>query len=160
MELRVVRLPDLREAGEISGFRLRGLPPTYIPMRNGIFYAFAASYAEEVGAGVIVGGHNGDDGRVFKDVSPAFFESLGRAFREGSPPLRRLAIERPLEKLTKPEVIRLSSRLKVPLELTWSCHRDGERHCWGCSGCLSRRRSFHAAGVVDPLDGATAAKIS
>ena len=153
LEHRVVRLPDLREAGDIPGFRPEGLPPTYIPLRNSIFYSFAASYAEETGASAIAGGHNKDDMRVFMDVSPEFFGALQEAFVCGSRVLRRnrLKVLRPLRGKTKPEVIRLADSLDVPLELTWSCHRDSPRHCGACDGCLSRRRAFAQAGVRDPL---------
>ena len=153
LEHRVVRLPDLKEAADITGFRPRGLPLTYIPLRNSIFYSFAASYAEEKGAVSIVGGHNGDDSRVFVDVSPEFFGFLQRAFRSGSLILRRngLQITRPLSRLGKPTVIRLAESMGVPLELTWSCHRDSEKHCWECDGCLTRVRCFREAGIVDPL---------
>ena len=153
LEHRIVRLPDLRETGDIPMFRPQGLPPTYIPLRNGIFYSFAASYAEETGAASIVGGHNRDDSSVFADVSPEFFVSLQRAFRSGSRILRRntLQITRPLKNLSKPAVIRLAASMKVPLELTWSCHRNSEKHCWECDGCLSRVRCFEEAGIADPL---------
>jgi 7-cyano-7-deazaguanine synthase len=155
LEHRIVRLPDLKEAADIPGFRPDGLPPTYIPLRNGIFYSFGASYAEETGASSIVGGHNGDDSHVFADVSPEFFTSLQKAFRSGSQILRRnrIQIALPLKNLAKPAVIRLAASMKVPLELTWSCHRDSEEHCWRCEGCLSRMRCFTEAGIVDPLRG-------
>jgi 7-cyano-7-deazaguanine synthase len=153
VEHRVVRLPDLREAGDIPGFNLGGRPPSYIPQRNSIFYSLAASYAEETGADSIVGGHNKDDEKVFADVSRRFFTSLQGALRAASPVLGRsgLRIVRPLSRLTKSEVVRFASSLDVPLELTWSCHRDGRKHCWECDGCLSRRRAFQEAGVRDPL---------
>lgn len=152
---RIVRLPDLKEAGDIPRFRLRGRPPSYIPLRNSIFYSMAASYAEEIEANSIVGGHNRDDEKVFADVSPRFFSTLQSALRSASPVLRRnrLRIVRPLSRLTKPEVIKLASTLGVPLELTWSCHRDLQEHCWRCDGCLSRERAFKVAGVRDPLGG-------
>ena len=161
LEHRVVRLPDLKEAADIAGFRPRGLPLNYIPLRNSIFYSFAASYAEEKGAVSIIGGHNGDDSRVFVDVSPEFFRSLQRAFRNGSQILRKngLQITRPLSRLGKPAVIRLAESMGVPLELTWSCHRDYEKHCWECDGCLTRVRCFREAGIVDPL-GAKSEKIT
>ncbi len=150
---RVVRLPDLREAGDIGGSGFPGLPPTYIPMRNAVFYSLAASYAEEVRADCIVGGHNRDDLKVFRDVSPAFFSGLERAIWTGSKILerKRTRILRPLRSKSKPQVIRLASSLGVPLELTWSCHRDGGRHCWRCDGCRARAGAFERAGVADPL---------
>lgn len=152
-EHRIVGLPDLKEAADIPGARFGDLPPTYVPMRNSIFYSFASSYAEETRASAIVGGHNLDDAVVFFDVSASFFRSLERAFRAGSPILRklRLRIIRPLQGLRKDQVVKMASSLGVPLELTWSCHRDGESHCWNCPGCASRRASFLRAGISDPL---------
>jgi 7-cyano-7-deazaguanine synthase len=150
---RLVRLPDLREARDIKGSRFPGLPLTYIPMRNAVFYSLAASFAEEVRADCIVGGHNKDDLKVFRDVAPRFFSNLEKAFWAGSRILseRKTRILRPLSFKSKPEVIRLASSLGVPLGLTWSCHRDGAAHCWRCEGCLGRAGSFERAGIPDPL---------
>ncbi len=152
-EHRVVRLPDVKEASDIPGFSLGRHPPTYIPMRNAVFYSLAASYAEETEADVLVGGHNKDDARVFDDVSARFYNSLQGALRASSPLLRRrkISIARPLSRRSKPEVVRLAASLGVPLEMTWSCHRDVSEHCWDCEGCLSRKRVFERAGVADPL---------
>ena len=161
-EHRFVRLPDLKEAGEISGGRFAGYPPTYIPMRNSIFYSFAASYAEEVGADVVLGGHNKDDGRVFRDVSSGFFAELQRAFWAGSKVMeaRKTRLLRPLANKTKAEVVELAAKAGVPLELTWSCHRDGRDHCWECEGCVGRMDSFRRAGLLDPLGRSRVTKIT
>jgi len=162
-EHRFVRLPDLREAGDISGATLVGVPPTYIPMRNGVFYSLAASYAEEVGADLMIGGHNRDDVKTFADATPAFFDGLVRAFWVGSPILRkrRTRVLLPLSEKTKAQVVRLASSLEVPLGLTWSCHGEGESHCWECGGCRARMTAFEKAGVDDPLrDRGEAGKIS
>jgi len=162
-EHRFVRLPDLREASDIRRTSFADLPPTYIPMRNGIFYSLAASYAEEVGADLIVGGHNKDDAKTFADATPAFFDGLERVFRTGSPILRkrRTRVLLPLSGKTKAQVVRLASSLEVPLGLTWSCHGEGGSHCWECDGCRARMAAFEKAGVVDPLrDAGEAGKIS
>lgn len=161
-EHRFVRLPDLREAGDIDGAKFGGLPRTYIPLRNSIFYSFAASYAEETGATAIVGGHNKDDQKVFADVSSGFFSSLERALWAASPSLRKngMKIIRPLSRKNKAQVIEMAAAIGVPLQLTWSCHRDGLEHCWTCDGCLSRSRSFALAGVRDPLSASMKGKIT
>lgn len=153
LEHRFVRLPDLKEAGDIPGADFGARPPTYIPLRNSIFYSLAASFAEEAGASLIIGGHNRDDGDIFDDVSPAFFRSLEGAFRAASPILKRsgVRISRPLGGRSKPQVVRLAASVGVPFELTWSCHRRGRGHCWECDGCLARRRAFALAKVQDPL---------
>jgi 7-cyano-7-deazaguanine synthase len=152
-EHRFVRLPDLREANEIRGANFASVPPIYIPMRNGIFYSLAASYAEETGADFIVGGHNKEDAKTFADAAPAFFDELERAFQVGSPILRkrRTRILLPLSAKTKVQVVRLASSLEVPLGLTWSCHREGRSHCWECDGCRARMAAFEKAEVFDPL---------
>jgi 7-cyano-7-deazaguanine synthase len=149
----MVRLPDVREASDIKGAKFEGLPPTYIPMKNSVFYSIAAGYAEEVGADCIVGGHNKDDLGVFMDTTPDFFENLEKAFWAASARLagRRLRLLRPVQTMTKAEVIRLAVELGVPLQATWSCHRGGRKHCWRCPGCASRAESFRLAGVRDPL---------
>lgn len=156
----MVRLPDLKEAGDIPGADFGGFPTTYIPLRNGVFYSFAASIAEEVGASAIAGGHNRDDVAVFPDVSTRFFQTLERAFWAGSPTLRKRTVRilRPLRGLGKVQVIRAANSIGVPLELTWSCHRDGKSHCWHCTGCRSRTDSFMKAGIEDPL-GRTRGKL-
>jgi len=153
VEHRIFRLPDLREAGDIPGDKFEGLPPTYIPLRNSIFYSVAGSYAEEKRVPIIVGGHNKDDAKVFRDVSGSFFEALERTLWSGSTILnrQRTRIRRPLSSKSKVQVVKLGAALGVPFELTWSCHRTGMKHCWKCAGCLSRIESFKGAGLHDPV---------
>lgn len=152
-DYQLVRLPDLREAGDMKGAEFPGMPPSYIPMRNSIFYGFAASFAEETRSSYIMGGHNADDMRLFSDAGDEFFANLEAAFQAASPVLRsnKTAILRPLREMTKPQVVSLAVRMGVPLELTWSCHRTGARACWRCPGCLSRKSAFESAGEKDPL---------
>ncbi|HEY6282627.1 MAG TPA: 7-cyano-7-deazaguanine synthase [Nitrososphaerales archaeon] len=161
-EHRLFRLPDLREAGDIPGGRFGGLPPTYIPLRNSIFYTIAGSFAEEKRVSLIVGGHNRDDAKVFRDVKGDFFEALERTLWSGSTLLdrQRTRIRRPLRSKTKVQVLKLAASLEVPFELTWSCHRDGTEHCWECAGCLSRVESFKVAGLNDPLNPISQTKVT
>jgi 7-cyano-7-deazaguanine synthase len=156
LEHRFVSIPELREAGDIhgSGELSRGaVPPTYVPMKNAIYYSLAAAFAEEKGSECIIGGHNGDDRRLFEDTGEEFFASLQKALRAGSPRLRRSALKivRPLKDMAKAEVVGLAAEIGVPLGLTWSCHRAGDAHCWRCDGCRARVEAFEAAGVEDPL---------
>jgi 7-cyano-7-deazaguanine synthase len=153
VEHRIFDIPSLREAGDIGGSVFAGLPSTYIPMRNAVFYALAAAYAEEVGANYVLGGHNQDDLGIFEDTSRKFFDDLQRALWSGSSRLKkkRTTLLRPLQRMSKGEVVAYASRLNVPLGLTWSCHREGTEHCWECDGCRARVEAFKRAGVEDPL---------
>jgi 7-cyano-7-deazaguanine synthase len=162
IEHRLFRLPDLKEAEDIPGGEFASLPPTYIPLRNSIFFSIAGSYAEEKRVPLIVGGHNKDDAEVFIDVRSEFFEALERTLWLGSTILnrRRTRIRRPLSRKTKVQVVKLAASLKVPFELTWSCHRVGMEHCWECAGCLSRLESFREAGINDPLSPFNQTKVT
>jgi len=147
-------MPELREVGDMRTPRgLARLPRAYIPMKNAIYYSIAAAFAEEVGAGQIIGGHNRDDMLVYEDTSDQFFRNLQRALRSGSDRLRsrRLSIWRPLRRMDKASVVSMASKLGVPLELTWSCHEEGTEHCGKCQGCRQRKKAFRDAGVPDPL---------
>jgi 7-cyano-7-deazaguanine synthase len=154
LEHRMFPIPELRELGDMSSPRnLKGLPRAYIPMKNAIYYSIASAFAEEVGAGQIIGGHNQDDARVYEDTNGVFFRNLQAALRSGSDRLRasRLSILRPLSKMSKTAVVSMAYKLGVPLELTWSCHEEGTEHCGRCLGCRQRREAFDGAGIRDPL---------
>ncbi len=153
-EHRFFPMPELRELGDIRApGRLSAMPPTFIPMKNSIYYSVAAAFAEEVGASRVVGGHNLDDGELFEDTSDRFFASMQKAIRTASVRLREqdFRIWRPLRRMRKAEVVALAASLDVPLEMTWSCHRERSTHCWECEGCVQRERSFRQAGIDDPL---------
>lgn len=153
-EHRIVSVPELRELSDIRDTKnLSGLPSTYIPMKNAIFYSIAAAYAEEVGADYIVGGHNKDDKKRFVDTSEEFFSSLQRLLWAGSRILkeRGTIILRPIKGKTKAEVVKIASKLGVPFQLTWSCNGVGSIHCWVCDGCKDRIRAFEQANLRDPL---------
>jgi 7-cyano-7-deazaguanine synthase len=157
-EHRFVEMPQLMELSDMkSRERFEGLPSTYIPMKNVLYYGLAAAYAEETASSRIVGGHNREDLRDFEDTGDEFFLHLEKALLAASGRLRRnrMKVWRPLKEMSKVEVVSLADRLGVPLGLTWSCHMEGTEHCWRCRGCITRRRSFAGAGVADPLRSAS-----
>jgi 7-cyano-7-deazaguanine synthase len=137
--LEVVSLPFLRE--------MPCAPPGYLPGRNLVYYAIAASRAEALGASAIVGGHIATDPDGFPDASPAFFDALGRTLQAGASPARIL---RPLAGLSKVEAIRRAIALGVPLDLTVSCYASDDRPCGRCVSCDERATAFAAVGVADP----------
>ena len=156
VEHRFFGIPELKEAGDMRGAKdpsWMAVPKTYIPMKNAIYYSLAAGYAEEKSADLIIGGHNADDASVFEDTSEEFFADLRKMLYAASPRFRTngLVILRPLSRLSKPQVVKLGAEVGVPFQLTWSCNRAGELHCWKCAGCEQRTKAFDAAGIKDPL---------
>jgi 7-cyano-7-deazaguanine synthase len=56
----------------------------------------------------------------------------------------------PLADKDRAGVIRLAMELGVPIELTWSCHREGPSHCGRCYACRQRLEAFGSLGLQDP----------
>ncbi len=123
---------------------------TYVPFRNGLFLASAASIALSKDCSVIFYGAHGDDaaGNAYPDCSQAFQNAMDQAVYEGSG--RRLRIEAPFVNLTKADVVRKGLELGVPYEYTWSCYEGGDQPCGVCGTCIDRARAFALNGVEDP----------
>lgn len=124
---------------------------TYVPFRNGLFLASAASIALSNDCGVIYYGAHSDDaaGNAYPDCSAEFNEAMNTAVWLGSG--KQLKIEAPFVSLTKAEVVKKGLELNVPYELTWSCYEGGDRPCGVCGTCRDRIAAFRANGVTDPL---------
>ena len=100
----------------------------------------------------IIGGHNSDDGVFFKDATASYVKTMNSLFSQGclycnGDPYTVLT---PLINMDSVGIISLAIRLKVPLALTWSCHRRGEMHCGQCYACIKRSEAFRFLGLVDP----------
>jgi 7-cyano-7-deazaguanine synthase len=61
-------------------------------------------------------------------------------------------IEAPLLRMSKADIVREAVRLNVPIALTWSCYKGGEKACGRCDSCQLRLEGFRKAGLVDPID--------
>lgn len=122
---------------------------TYVPFRNGLFLASAASIALSNGCEVIYYGAHSDDaaGNAYPDCSDAFNQAMNEAIYLGSG--NQLRIEAPFVSLTKAQVIATGLKLQVPYEYTWSCYEGGEKPCGKCGTCLDRAEAFRLNGVED-----------
>lgn len=92
--------------------------------------------------------------RELPDAKPEFIQLMNELIRVGTRSGREgseIKIVNPLIDYSKAEVLKLALRLKVPLELTWSCYEDARAPCGRCRGCRTRRQAFEAIGVRDPL---------
>ena len=143
-------VPEDRPPEEI----VAGIPSTYVPFRNSIFLAFATAVAEVVGAESIVLGINHLDYSGYPDCRPEYMEAFQQVIRlgsragvEGQAP----RLEAPLVHLDKAGIVREAVRLRVPLELTWSCYHGRALACGRCDSCLLRLKGFAEAAATDPL---------
>jgi 7-cyano-7-deazaguanine synthase len=159
-----IDLPFIKEAGDSSSSYYNGhfkknlshsgtQESSYVPARNMIFYSICAHYAEYLGAKWIIGGHNLHDAKFFKDASKRFTDKINTLFREGCLLCNDQAYQilLPLAEMNRKQIIRLAIKLKAPIELTWSCHREGTIHCGVCYACRQRLEAFDDLGLKDPV---------
>jgi 7-cyano-7-deazaguanine synthase len=156
-----IDLPFVKEAGDSSYYsgrfkenpRYDAQESSYVPARNMIFYSIGAHYAEYLGAKWIIGGHNLHDAKFFKDASKRFIDKINILFKEGCLLCNDQAYQilLPLSRMNRKQIIRLAIKLKAPIELTWSCHREGTVHCGSCYACRQRLEAFDDLGLKDPV---------
>jgi 7-cyano-7-deazaguanine synthase len=156
---------DLRVLAEISETALTrdvdieltksGLPNTFVPGRNIVFFTFAAAVAYRRGLQVMVGGMCETDYSGYPDCRDDTLKALQVALGLGLD--RRLCIETPLMWVDKAQTwqmaLDLGGRALVDLvvEETHTCYlgERGERHPWGhgcgrCPACDLRRRGYES----------------
>lgn len=130
------------------------IPTTYVPARNIIFLSFAASFAEAIGAQMIFIGANAVDYSGYPDCRPEFLNAFQDALRRGMKTGitgKGIAIQAPLLRKTKAQIVKLGRRLHVPFELTWSCYQGSSKPCGTCDSCRLRAKGFEEAGMKDPV---------
>lgn len=144
-------VPSGREMSEIG----TGIPNTYVPSRNIIFLTVASAIAESRGADSVFIAANSVDFSGYPDCTPEFIHRFQemldvgtRAGKEG----KGIRVEAPLLRMSKAAIVKEAVRLKVPLELTWSCYKGGRKACGRCDSCLLRLEGFRVAGFEDPLE--------
>ena len=119
----------------------------WVPARNTVFTSIALSYAESIGAEIIIVGWNGEEGSTFPDNSKKYMEKFNELIDVGSPD--KIKIEAPAIDLNKEEIIELGVEVGAPMELSYSCYKGGDKHCGVCESCMRRRRAFENLNVKD-----------
>lgn len=124
---------------------------TYVPFRNGLFLAIAASYAMSNGCNKIIYGAHKDDaaGNAYPDCSIDFHSAISRAVNVGSGGAAE--IYDPFITCNKSDIVRKGIAIGVPYELTWSCYNGGDKPCGKCGTCRDRIKAFEINGAKDPL---------
>jgi 7-cyano-7-deazaguanine synthase len=124
--------------------------PIIVPFRNAIFLSTAVAYAVAIGATRIFYGAQGSDESFYPDCRRAFYKSFEATARLGTE--CRLFIEAPFSDISKSALIKIGSDLGVPFDLTWSCYRNGSKHCGECESCVNRMKAFTESRVADPTE--------
>lgn len=154
----IIKLPWLRVISGKSGLISRDVKliskktwvREYVPFRNTIFLSIATALAESLGADEIFIGSTATD-RICPDNRPIYLRSMQRVIKLGTKIKTDIKIKAFFATKTKTEIIRIGSRLNVPFEFTWSCHKSNKNACGLCSNCVSRLKAFSDNGLEDPI---------
>ena len=119
----------------------------WVPGRNTVFTAIAASYAESIGAEIIIVGWDKEEANTFPDNSKEYLKSFNELFNVGS--LIDIEIKAPAIDLDKYEIVKLGSKVNAPMELSYSCYKGNNVHCGVCESCMRRKRGFKKAKIED-----------
>jgi len=130
-----------------------GLPSTFVPGRNLLFFTLAAVLAHRRGAKHLVGGMCETDYSGYPDCRDDTLKALQVALNLGMN--ERLVIDTPLMWLTKAQTWALAERLggaglvDLLIEESHSCYlgERGQRHDWGygcgaCPACELRAKGY------------------
>jgi 7-cyano-7-deazaguanine synthase len=136
-------------------FEAGGLPNTFVPGRNLVFFAVAGAHAYRQGLKVLVGGMCETDYSGYPDCRRDTLDAMQSALSQGL--ARATAIDTPLMYLSKAETWALANALGgAPLvdlivEQTHTCYEGDRthRHAWGygcaaCPACDLRAKGWSA----------------
>lgn len=139
-EVNVEDLDDLEKSKETAS-------SVWVPARNMVFTSIAVSYAESIGAEIIIVGWDAEEAATFPDNSKEFLEKFNELIDVGSP--EKIKIEAPAIDLSKEEIVKLGVNVGAPMELSYSCYKGGDKHCGVCESCMRRKRAFEHLGIKD-----------
>ena len=119
----------------------------WVPARNMVFTSIAVSYAESIGAEIIIVGWDKEEAATFPDNSKEFLNTFNELIDVGSP--EKIRIEAPAIDLDKEEIVDLGVKVGAPMDLSYSCYKGGVKHCGVCESCMRRKRAFKNVGIED-----------
>ena len=144
----------LTSAAEIE-LLASGLPSTFVPGRNLVFFIYAAALGYRRGLHALVGGMCETDYSGYPDCRDATLNALEQAIQLGTE--ASFSIVTPLMWRTKSETWALAEDLggealvDIIIEDTHTCYKGerGERHAWGygcgdCPACELRAKGYAA----------------
>lgn len=152
--LKIVEVPLLKSLPGISLTEKETLTipiNEYVPNRNAILESQAIAYAEFLRAGAVCIGSTGGD-HICPDNSPDFVKAMQKLIDQGTMLKPSIKLIAPLMVTDKTGAVKLGIELKVPFEITWSCHNNTDQACGKCSNCEARIEAFELNCINDPIE--------
>lgn len=130
---------------------------TVVPNRNMIMLSIAAGVAVNMKAQAIgIGVHAGDH-FIYPDCRPEFLQVTESAILLGNEGFGsfedhkatdarlRSFIYAPFIRQSKTDIAYRAIELGVPIHMTWSCYKGGDKHCGRCGTCVERLEAINGA---------------
>ena len=114
----------------------------WVPARNLVMLSVATAYAEANGFDYIVLGNNLEEAGAYPDNEPEFINRFNAMLPFAVGDGKRVRVLMPVGNSMKHEIVALGLEYGAPLDLTWSCYRNGEHHCGTCGPCMMRKTAF------------------
>ena len=130
-----------------------GLPSSFVPGRNLVFLAVAASRAASLHAGAVWTGVCETDYSGYPDCRAAFLTAMEAAVRLALPSTTPVRLVAPLMRMSKADTVRAARTLPGAWEAlakSVTCYRGERPGCGECPSCQLRAAGFSEAGFTDP----------
>lgn len=124
----------------------------WVPARNLVMLSIAAAFSESSGYHIIALGSNLEESGAYPDNEEQFTYLFDKILDYAVQNGYELRLVTPVGNLMKHEIVKMGLELGVPYELTWSCYRNGERHCGTCGPCYMRQKAFQRNNKIDPVE--------
>lgn len=128
----------------------------WVPARNLIMLAIATGYAEAHGFDYIALGNNLEEAGAYPDNEMSFIDRFNDVLPYATSDGTLIRVTMPVGNLMKHEIVKRGLEVDAPLDLTWSCYNDGERHCGDCGPCFMRKTAFEINDADEVIDYETA----
>ena len=120
----------------------------WVPNRNAVFVSIAASYAESLGADLIVAGFNSEEAMTFPDNSIQFTSACNQLLRLST--LSKPKVISYVQSYNKCGIVNTGIKLGVPFDLIYSCYRGTVKNmCGECESCSRVKKAFRDTGNFD-----------
>lgn len=123
----------------------------WVPARNLVMLSVATAYAEANGFRYIALGNNLEEAGAYPDNEPEFVNKFNEVLPFAVADGKKINVLMPVGNLMKHEIVRDGISVDAPLDLTWSCYRNGEHHCGTCGPCMMRKTAFQINGFKDTI---------
>ena len=158
IEHKVIKLDFLKDITNTSLVSDKELPEgiqktsdaVWVPNRNGLFLNIAGCYADSYGYDYILIGANKEEAETFSDNTKEFIDKVNSEF-EYSTKVHPKVIA-PLINYVKNDIVKMALINNIPLELTMSCYKGGNRHCGECESCTRLKKALEFNNAYDYIE--------